>query len=366
MARGPHTRSGSLHQRVGRRFGREHGLPCQVPRSGGPPGASCAAGRPGPQSQQSSWPPSIALSGVVAQQPSPRQVSSPSVTATPAINKAAIGSSHHQPSRALPARPRNTAPARYAHSRFWAPSPWVADEPRVFGEPLLRNAEKRHPDEARRSQDHAQHARLRLMCGDQMADRLEGDERARRKNCTATSFCARSSAAWESSRCPVKRQTITRLATPSIAQSIPNPIRAIDPRRDARRDGDDPLGAHPHQAEPRQRPGTPGGRLPLGAGLVSRDRGLGQAWERGLAHLTAPWGSVAASSLRPRSLREYITILPSRRLVTRPAERSSRRWWETRFSARSTTHARSQTHSSPPSPRAAAMVRRVGSPSALA
>jgi hypothetical protein len=34
-----------------------------------------------------------------AEQPSPRQVSSPSLTATPEITCAAIGSSHHQPNR---------------------------------------------------------------------------------------------------------------------------------------------------------------------------------------------------------------------------------------------------------------------------
>ena len=47
----------------------------------------------------------------------------------------------------------------------------------------------------------------------------------------ATSFWARSSAAWESRRWPVKRQTITRLATPSIAESMPKPISAIEPAR---------------------------------------------------------------------------------------------------------------------------------------
>jgi hypothetical protein len=52
---------------------------------------------------------------------------------------------------------------------------------------------------------------------------------ASRKNCTATSFCARSSAWCESVRQPVKRQTITTLARPSIALSMPNPIKAIDP-----------------------------------------------------------------------------------------------------------------------------------------
>src|SRR5919109_2418023 len=46
------------------------------------------------------------------QQPSPRQVSTPSRTATAAISSAAAGSSHHQPNSAFPARPTKTAPER--------------------------------------------------------------------------------------------------------------------------------------------------------------------------------------------------------------------------------------------------------------
>ena len=49
------------------------------------------------------------------------------------------------------------------------------------------------------------------------------------KNWIATSFWARSSALWESVREPVKRHTITMLAKPSMAESSPKPIRAIDP-----------------------------------------------------------------------------------------------------------------------------------------
>ena len=52
---------------------------------------------------------------------------------------------------------------------------------------------------------------------------------ASRKNWIATSFCARSSAWWDSVRQPVKRHTITTLAKPSIAESSPNPISATDP-----------------------------------------------------------------------------------------------------------------------------------------
>ena len=49
------------------------------------------------------------------------------------------------------------------------------------------------------------------------------------KNWIATRRWARCSACSECRRLPVKRQTITRLAKPSIAESIPNPTSAIDP-----------------------------------------------------------------------------------------------------------------------------------------
>jgi len=49
------------------------------------------------------------------------------------------------------------------------------------------------------------------------------------KNWTATHFCALRSASSESVLAPVKRHTITTEANPSIAESIPNPIRAMDP-----------------------------------------------------------------------------------------------------------------------------------------
>ena len=52
---------------------------------------------------------------------------------------------------------------------------------------------------------------------------------ASRKNWIATSFCARVSAVAENIRCPVKRQTMIRLAKPSIALSRPKPTSAIEP-----------------------------------------------------------------------------------------------------------------------------------------
>ena len=52
---------------------------------------------------------------------------------------------------------------------------------------------------------------------------------ASRKNWIATSFWARSSAACEWIRAPVKRQMMIALAKPSIAESSPKPTSAIDP-----------------------------------------------------------------------------------------------------------------------------------------
>jgi hypothetical protein len=49
------------------------------------------------------------------------------------------------------------------------------------------------------------------------------------KNWTATSFWARSSAWCDNVRQPVNRQTMITLAKPSIAESIPKPISAIEP-----------------------------------------------------------------------------------------------------------------------------------------
>ena len=53
-----------------------------------------------------------ALYALATQQPSPRQASTPSLTATPAIRSPTSGSNHQAPAIALPARPIRSAPAR--------------------------------------------------------------------------------------------------------------------------------------------------------------------------------------------------------------------------------------------------------------
>jgi hypothetical protein len=67
-----------------------------------------------------------------------------------------------------------------------------------------------------------------MLGGGQRLDGLERDVRREQENWTATSFCARCSAACEKTRWPVKRQTMITDATPSITESKPKPTRAID------------------------------------------------------------------------------------------------------------------------------------------
>lgn len=62
-------------------------------------------------SQQSSAKPAPS-SGELTQQPSPRHASAPSRTATAAISRPTIGSSHQAPTSALPSNPTRSAPAR--------------------------------------------------------------------------------------------------------------------------------------------------------------------------------------------------------------------------------------------------------------
>lgn len=65
-----------------------------------------------PAGAQQSSSQSAPSSGVATQQPSPRQASRPSLTATAAISRPTAGSSHQAPASALPSRPISRAPAR--------------------------------------------------------------------------------------------------------------------------------------------------------------------------------------------------------------------------------------------------------------
>ena len=89
-----------------------------IPEGG--PGGSSRRSRPDAASSKASSNPqrrrpqrsSAPSSGELTQQPSPRQASRPSLTATAAISRPTSGSSHHAPMRALPSRPTSRAPAR--------------------------------------------------------------------------------------------------------------------------------------------------------------------------------------------------------------------------------------------------------------
>jgi CorA-like Mg2+ transporter protein len=61
------------------------------------------------------WP-TRGLSQQPSAQPSPRQLSRPSLTATPAMKRAARGSAHQSPATALRTRPMSNAMERYAQS----------------------------------------------------------------------------------------------------------------------------------------------------------------------------------------------------------------------------------------------------------
>ncbi len=70
---------------------------------------------------------------------------------------------------------------------------------------------------------------LRVRAVHQRPNRLDADVGREDEELDGHQLWARSSALWERVREPVKRQTITTLAKPSMAESMPNPIRAMDP-----------------------------------------------------------------------------------------------------------------------------------------
>ena len=109
------------------------------------------------------------------------------------------------------------------------------------------------------------------------------------------------------------------LANPSMAESSPKPISATEPGDDAGDDGDRTLQRHVAEADPRQQPHPCGEAAPLVGGEADR-RGEGQPG----AHAPTSLGATAASSATPASVSAYMTILRSRRAVTRPAPRSAR------------------------------------------
>jgi hypothetical protein len=112
---------------------------------------------------------------------------------------------------------------------FCVPSPAVAPEPslvpiRFFARPkrgIRRTAEIASPTPTQLALASLPVIRRRVA-----STTMYG---ARRKKLIATTFRAIASASSEWMRSPVNRQMITRLATPSIVLSIPQPINAIEP-----------------------------------------------------------------------------------------------------------------------------------------
>src|SRR2546422_1512566 len=172
--------------------------------------------------------------GMAAQlQFSPRQAARPSLIATAAIAKPAIGSSHHQPQRLFVTNPARTAAAKYAHSRFCIPSPAVAPEPRRTPKRCL-------------AMPRAGISRMLLIVSPIPSSvesawcwviRSRTDPiatyGARIQKLIATAFCARPSAVSERVRAPVNLQMTITLAKPSTPDDRAQPTSAIDPAANA-------------------------------------------------------------------------------------------------------------------------------------
>ena len=195
--------------------------------------------------------------GQCAQQASPRHASRPSATATTAMNRPTNGSSHQAPRSALPSKPTSRAAARYAQRRFCLPSLAVAEEPIL--RPMRCLARPSKGINTKLLAASAIPTTLSSAWLPFMSVRTDSNATygARMKNCTATSFCARSSASWESVRQPVKRQTITTLAKPFNRAVDAEADQRDGTGHDAGRDGDDALDCHIAQADPRQQLGLP-------------------------------------------------------------------------------------------------------------
>ena len=68
-----------------------------------------------------------------------------------------------------------------------------------------------------------------MLAGDELVDRLVGDVGGEEEELDGDELLRAVSAACECSREPVKRQTMTRLAKPSMKESSPKETSAIEP-----------------------------------------------------------------------------------------------------------------------------------------
>ena len=142
----------------------------------------------------------------------------------------------------------------------------------------------------------------------------------------------------------MKRQTMTRLATPSIAESIPKPIRAIEPASDPGDDRDRALGAHPREASQESRRAAPGG---ASHSRLRADRAAGGRGARGRARSRTPLGherDASSAGLGGQRVDDHLPLardVDEARPGATPADGARRG-----STARSTIQARSQTQSS--------------------
>src|SRR5438552_847747 len=168
--------------------------------------------------------------GTAAQlQFSPRQAARPSLIATAAIAKPAIGSSHHQPQRLFVTNPARTAAAKYAHSRFCIPSPAVAPEPRRTPKRCLampRAGISRMLLIVSPIPSNVESARCWVIRSRTDPVATYG---ASMQKLMATAFWALPSAVSERVRAPVNLQMTMTLAKPSTPDDRAQPTSAMDP-----------------------------------------------------------------------------------------------------------------------------------------
>lgn len=117
----------------------------------------------------------LAISQQWSQQPSPRQLSRPSLIARPATMKAASGSSHQRPKSVLPRRPTKTAAAKIGTKDVLRSLAGGRRRVELRAESMLHPSEEGHNDQAADGQADAQVARLGLGVDEQLVEGVASD-----------------------------------------------------------------------------------------------------------------------------------------------------------------------------------------------
>ena len=186
--------------------------------------------------------------------------------------------------------------------------------PELVREPLLREPEPGHPDHAGDAEPHPEPGHVRPGAGDEGVHRLIAHVGSKQEELHGHELLgARVSAAAEQIRPPVNRHTMMPLASPSMAEPMPTP-------RSARTR---PMTPAVSAMSPR-RPSTPGsarrgtGPGPRGARAPAAPRARSGRLTTGVDDRAPAPADTALRSDAPVSVREYMTIFPSRREVARP------------------------------------------------